>query len=279
VTRAETREADRFARDVANHKLTVLRDEGLYRHLRFKAPDGSTYWFDLITWPGYLTITGDMGTYVFARTQDMFEFFRSHRSTGFPINPGYWAEKIRAADQNTAPRAHSEETVVESLVDRFVQAIGPRGQEEWGEDDPDRAEHLARVLGDLVLDHERDGSLAFKETTYAAIRLAAQDLHTPRPTYWTDTRALAYWDACRKADPRDNPAMISRRLYQPAEDTSPLETLDDAWELRTEDYTVQYLWCCHAILWGIRKYDARDDNDEPPDRIGGRDVVDAPVVL
>jgi hypothetical protein len=36
---------------------------------------------------------GDMGSYVFERTEDMFKFFRS---AGDRINPCYWAEKVTA---------------------------------------------------------------------------------------------------------------------------------------------------------------------------------------
>lgn len=80
-----------FERDTANHKMTVLKDDGLYRHLRFKKEGNSCYWFDIITWPGCLTINGDMGTYTFARNEDMFGFFRTDKGE---INPGYWAEKL-----------------------------------------------------------------------------------------------------------------------------------------------------------------------------------------
>lgn len=78
---------------VGDHQLTVLHEDGLYRHLRFKNPGSSMYYFDLITWPGYLTITGDLQTYTFSRLPDMLEFFRSPAGH---INPGYWGEKLRA---------------------------------------------------------------------------------------------------------------------------------------------------------------------------------------
>ena len=40
--------------------MSIERDDGLYRHLRFKSSGTNTYYFDLVTWPGYLTVTGDM---------------------------------------------------------------------------------------------------------------------------------------------------------------------------------------------------------------------------
>lgn len=82
----------RFNGNTEGHVLTVLHDEGLYRHLRFKNPENGFYWFELITWPGCLTISGDMGTYTFRRITDMFEFFRGY------INVDYWAEKLQAGD-------------------------------------------------------------------------------------------------------------------------------------------------------------------------------------
>jgi hypothetical protein len=72
------------------HEMIILLDAGEYRHLRFMSPDHSWHWFDLITWPGCLTIRGDFGdAFTFARVTDMFEFFRGRR-----INPTYWSEKL-----------------------------------------------------------------------------------------------------------------------------------------------------------------------------------------
>lgn len=79
---------ERFSKDTATHEMTVIRDDGVYRHLRFKRPSSSAYYFDLVTWPCFLAITGDMGENMFSRTKDMFEFFRDG------MNPSYWSEKI-----------------------------------------------------------------------------------------------------------------------------------------------------------------------------------------
>ncbi|MGR2681590.1 hypothetical protein [Chromobacterium haemolyticum] len=91
---------ERFLKDVADHKMEIIRDDGLYRHIRFKRPGDSAYYFDLHTWPGQLCITGDMETYVFSRLPDMFDFFRVDQRYAKPgeirINLGYWAEKLRA---------------------------------------------------------------------------------------------------------------------------------------------------------------------------------------
>lgn len=93
-----------FLKDVAKHELIVLREDGVNRHLRFKQPGTTSYYFDLITWPGCLCLTGDMGTYVFTRLEDMIEFFRTDREhgtgQGLKINRSYWAEKLIAVNSN-----------------------------------------------------------------------------------------------------------------------------------------------------------------------------------
>ncbi|MFK5283374.1 hypothetical protein ACI3PL_27750, partial [Lacticaseibacillus paracasei] len=53
-----------------------MLDNGVYRHLRFKAPDTGNQHFHLVTFPGRLVYCGDMGSYLFERTTDMFGFFR-----------------------------------------------------------------------------------------------------------------------------------------------------------------------------------------------------------
>jgi hypothetical protein len=82
----------RFESETAEHQLTILRDDGLYRHLRCQAPGTWIYGFDVVTWPGYLAIVGDAGDYVFSRLRDMFEFFEGSGR----VNPDYWSEKLQA---------------------------------------------------------------------------------------------------------------------------------------------------------------------------------------
>ena len=83
---------EQFIKDIADHQMTVKLDSGIYRHLRFQQPKTSNMWFDIVTWPGVLTIHGDMGTWTFSRVEDMFTFFRDEKMR---INPSYWGEKLR----------------------------------------------------------------------------------------------------------------------------------------------------------------------------------------
>jgi len=90
-------EASRFTGDTEDHGMTVLHDDGIYRHLRFQKPGTGMYHFDLVTWPGYLTVSGDMGCYTFSRVHDMFDFFAGSGE----IDLRYWAEKSQGSDDIT----------------------------------------------------------------------------------------------------------------------------------------------------------------------------------
>lgn len=111
----------RFLNDVADLQMAVLRDDGLFRHVQFKNPKSFQYRFDLITWPGRLCIDGDMGTYVFSRIADMFEFFRTKPddAKGIFINLGYWAEKVLAQDKNGGIMKYSADVAEARVIDHL----------------------------------------------------------------------------------------------------------------------------------------------------------------
>ena len=88
----------KFLNQVQGHKLTVIKDDGLYRHLRVAIPGQYCESWNIHTWPGYLAMVGDMGNWVFQRVDDMLCFFRSE-SDALEINPSYWAEKLQAQER------------------------------------------------------------------------------------------------------------------------------------------------------------------------------------
>lgn len=103
---------EQFLGHVKDHEMKIIREDGLYRHIEFRNKNGcSNQYFHLVTWPGYLAYTGDMGCFVFSRIKDMFGFFR-----GNDINPGYWAEKCESQDVAT----HG---IREFSVDEFRDAV------------------------------------------------------------------------------------------------------------------------------------------------------------
>lgn len=114
-----------FLRHVEGHELTVHLDDGVHRHLTFRRKETINRYFNITTWPGYLTISGDMGCYVFARLPDMFEFFRDDKGR---INPDYWSEKLQADQKGSGHREFSDRLYRQAAVWDF-RSYYPAGTE------------------------------------------------------------------------------------------------------------------------------------------------------
>lgn len=132
---------EQFLKDVAGHQMEVLRDDGMYRHLKFRRPDQGAYWFQLTTWPGFLVITGDMGDFVFTRVNDMFTFFRpddwEKAKSELYINPGYWGEKCVARGRDG--------------LDKFDPATFKARIADWCADDDDLTkEQWEQIVGEVI---------------------------------------------------------------------------------------------------------------------------------
>ncbi len=132
-----------FLRYVDGAEMTVLHDDGLYRHIRF-GQGGSVGWFQLVTWPGYLTITGDFNSFTFARIPDMFDFFKER--PGY-INPGYWAEKLVARGRKI------EDISAEKFTAAVVRDFWERREDSIGEN-----ADLFRAIREDVLSWAGEGS-------------------------------------------------------------------------------------------------------------------------
>lgn len=195
--RPEDEVGERFVRDTAEHVMKVLLDDGLHRHLKFGKPGTGMYWFEVVTWPGALVIRGDMGTFVFSRLTDMFEFFRGER-----VNPQYWAEKEISG-------AETQRFDVDYAA-RYVR------------------EHVAD-LGDQ-----------YEPEDVALIEAAV-------------TALIQDWDFSHS----DGVHMLLRDFRVELTDGSDFRFYD-TWEWSLTDWTVQFLWCLHAIVSAIKQYDAKD---------------------
>lgn len=110
-------------------KITPLHDEGLYRHYRINLPAAHS-WVDIITWPGHLTITGDLSeTYTFKREDDMLrDFF--HAAYGPDYH--YWAEKL------TIPKSYQATHTWDDGW--FLEDVTALQEEGWEFDEDDLAE-------------------------------------------------------------------------------------------------------------------------------------------
>jgi hypothetical protein len=213
---------ERFLRDVSDHVMTVIRDDGVSRHIQFRRPGTGCYHFDLITWPGALCYTSDMGTYVFRRLTDMFEFFRTDREqrrdpSKLAINLGYWTEKLVAIDGS-----RNGGKCKEFDADKFRRVINEyrvqwmRDAQERGLLDKDERRELWEEVDDEVLSRLEDGE------------------------HYATTAAYEFsWKARSETNVRQRP-------YQ----------FDGMWDHDFTEYTHSIVWCCYALAWGIAKYDA-----------------------
>lgn len=222
----------RFDADTTKHQMTVLHDDGLYRHLLFKEPGSSFYWFEVITYPGALTLGGDMGTWTFRRTEDMFEFFRDGRGLT-RINPGYWGEKLQGGldSGHTIAQRYDDDRHAESVnaqVEEFLknEAAG------WPDDVKD--ELRQEVKDQALTDSYGNTPPASADLAYEAARLFRFNATRKVPASRAMTKVLGG-------------GMVTETyrfdFYSPEE-----------WSYKTTDDF--FLWACWAIVHAIASYDA-----------------------
>jgi len=174
----EKRTEERFLEDIQGHELTIIRDDQNGRHIRLSKPASSSYFFDIITWGGCLCISGDVGTYVFSRTKDMFEFFReganSRKDGGtLHINKGYWGEKLLSVGTNAGYKKFSESKFRHCVKEEF---------EQWEfNSDLEKEEVWQEVITD-VLDRAEDCEISATE----AAMLFSSSLEHQFTDFWVN---------------------------------------------------------------------------------------------
>jgi hypothetical protein len=207
-----TRES--FEKDVARHEMTVLNDNGVYRHIEFRKPDTNHHWFGLTTWEDYLVINGDMGCFVFSRwgQGDMFNFFGGNGE----INPSYWHEKLQADSRHKefSSKEFSAKEVASWLryeVDSWLAELNDNDEERT------LPEGLWAQLESEIIAYAEDGDFGLEERVHDAI----ENFEFEGFTF----------------------------------DTSDYRIPD------FYGYTYYYLWCLHAITWGIAQYRAQEQSE------------------
>lgn len=217
-----------FEVDTKEHTMEILKDDGLYRHLKFTKGGSQCYRFDIHTWPGYLCICQDMGTYVFRRIPDMFKFFimdDNDFNKKNVINPHYWAEKLQAT--NTS-RSYDTNGYEEFSIDVFAENVkqeydnfcesyldddGEEVTEAYPEDTQTRAhqlEELWEALQKEVIDNSYDGQMRAYDAAMAF--------------RWESDDGELKFDMC------------------------------DFWDYNCTEYSFHYIWVLYAIVWGIGQY-------------------------
>lgn len=191
-----------FLKDVEKHEMQIIRNNDLYRHIRFSQPQSNIQQFDLITWPGYLCYTGDMGCYVFTRVEDMFQFFRRDpRYEGLPISPDYWGQKVAGLDHDG---------VKQYSVEKFKQMVEENLKEYMAENKltVEQINAVNNAVEDDLLSLEDSGMYGHVKAHEAIRDFECEGLN-----------------------------------------------FENAWEWDLTDYTTRFIWCCYAIVWGIKQYD------------------------
>lgn len=207
---------EEFEKEIERHTLAIVKEDGVYRHLQARRPNTGIMGFDIITYPGYLCYSGDMGCFVFSRVPDMLTFFRGKPTGPLDINPRYWSEKLQAVDPNGGFQTYSADTFrarIAEELEQFKEHI-ERDTDRGDMEDEELAEHIEAKFAELkeavrreVLSKADDGEYA----VYAAMRDFEHD-----DRHW----------------------------------------FVDSWEMNLREYTYRFIWCCYAIVWAIRKYDA-----------------------
>jgi len=259
VTRDSIAEAAaRFARDIGphagtkavkgraarrrtrGHELTILHDEGLYRHLRFRSPDHSGYWFDLITVPGTLVFQGDGDSYVFSRTEDMFAFFRGSSREERGINPMYWSEKLTIGGRNSVMRYDAdlfEQRVKEYVVEAIRYGGAPRGI----------GKAVAEMFfwGDYSNEHDARRMLESFEHDAHYLVSCSCGAEAKLPDYGE----VVTWQGRHRRQAQDG---THHKITDRRDEGF---RFHDTWEWSFSDYDWWFLWACHAIVWGVARYD------------------------
>jgi len=113
--------------------MKIKMENGVYRHVYFGDPKTGNMSFSLVTWPGFLCMSGDMGEFVFERLDDMFHFFRAgteyRKSQKVWVNAGYWGEKLRAG--SSPKEDFDRDTFVRSMIRDFRESFPPGEPGRW----------------------------------------------------------------------------------------------------------------------------------------------------
>lgn len=213
-----------FLKDVENHKATIILDSKIHRHIHCTS-GSSCYHFDIVTYPGHLVVSGDMGDFVFQRTVDMFEFFRPNNTylEDKWIDVGYWGGKLQASSVRGQSKfeVFDGDLIIPSVMEHL---------EEYCED--------LDYKFDIYLDENSNPEYKDIESFTSAFKKEVKD----------------YFDYHEEE--------LNWQQYASVFEGFDSEIIDDndflcewyEW-VETDKASDNYLWCCYAIVWAIKQYD------------------------
>ena len=220
----------RFLNDVAKHQMIIKLDHGVHRHVVFRNPENSCMWFELITYPGRLVYSGDMGCFVFNRLHDMFTFFRGRVNPANPdalyINEGYWHEKLEAVDRHDGSQQYSFQLFKEACESQISEFL-----------------------------NDEEDSINLYNGTNPNAEPIEQQLREAVQSEVYDYAEECQSDAYRVANDFTFSVTYKTEATRPFTETLEF-SFSDIWECNSNEYSLRFLWCCYALNWGIHVYDA-----------------------
>lgn len=228
-------------KDTANHQVHIVRNDGVYRHIRVAQPETSNRHFDIVTFPGYLVYAGDMGSFVFRRIHDMLEFF--HHSN---VNVRYWGEKVEAACTDDGLKGFSSDAFREFLCDHVDEKYKEQLEddaEEAGDEDDDPLADVVDAMDKMMADGDEESYSKDDKLTEDIVARIKADINKTSCDDCTEARDLADqiqedYPMINFGDPCDWPS--SRR------------------------FSYRFIWACEAIRrTACRYYETR--KQEPGD--------------
>lgn len=234
----------------AGHTVTVLHEDGLYRHLRFEGSAESSlgiypsYPFELITWPYNLVVkAGWTFHFDIDATPDMFNLFRKTAFSG-EINPGYWAEKVRAGRDE-----------VEGFEPHLLKWEIATTIAQWMRDDLDiRIDKRAKELG--FTPRELSTQPGVRKELARQVRGEWRNANRQLREAVQDHFFSEFADYNIEYEEEAHRALHDFSFRAEGDDSLYPQCFADWHEWRLKDFTPGFLHCCHAIRCGIDVYDA-----------------------
>ncbi len=233
----EARAAAHFANDASTHKLTVHREDGVFRHLEFTGLSGMSR-ISLVTWPYNLLVTGSHGSYHFERfgldTEDMLNWIRGSRP-----NPNSWASKLVNGRQTVEEydRTRLDHKIRDMVAEAVQDGRAPAGLETAVREE---------ILDSHWMDDEQNALRLVSE-----FQLGMQyrsECSCGKGADHDSYSSAACWNILTHKGKGDGHNV---RVRQTAG-----FVFDDFAEWNIHKLGYHFLYQCHAAVWAVAQYDA-----------------------
>lgn len=228
--------ARHFASDHEKAKVTEFREDGLFRHIEFRA--GGFAHLVLVTWPHNLLVAGSHGSYHFQwfgqDSEDVFGLLR-----GMRVDPDRWASKL--VNGRDSVEEYDRNRMVAAINERVADAV----ENDWA------PEGLKAAVGNDIL-----GSHLL-ETKDTAFQLVSEyefgAKHRATCTCGEDSGDVDHVDAIMW-DVRKHKA-VGKGHKVSIRQTAGFD-FDDFTDWDVDKVGYHFAYQCHAIVWAIGQYDA-----------------------